>query len=469
MFLSWKPGEGSSLNQRPMAFDPATAKTAGPQACTNCRARKGRKCNYESANSKFKNGRRRSKEDGVGNSANTGDGGNGQKPVSDQDGENNVSESSAAAAGTAGTTMTPNTASRASSKSKPARKSSTNTERKEADTNSSTSYMDETREPTPIRNDHEAEVPEVDHLPDNLSLDDSFPDAMGSPMITSHDLDAGSMPLLSQLDSSLFFTDMDPLNVFSSASSSSFVEHTDDSLFSASLGSSADESLRKTLGPGSKPEYDLTMGDLVAGSASGPVSGIMADGSSSLTAGCLAGSGSGSESLALRLLGSGRSSLSCSPDGSTCQCLHSLVILVDELESVVDNGITSLDGALATHKEALSYGVKMTGCAGCTARVENMTILTFMIHKLARICRYIADACAFTAISPRRQSAVMDRGGSRQLIHPHAMSNVGVGVYHVDSSDEYAAIGIAERLQSDTMSRRLAACEEATTGILREL
>jgi len=40
MFSSWKIGADGEPLQRPQVFDPVTAKTKGPQACTHCRARK---------------------------------------------------------------------------------------------------------------------------------------------------------------------------------------------------------------------------------------------------------------------------------------------------------------------------------------------------------------------------------------------------------------------------------------------
>jgi hypothetical protein len=40
MFSSWKIGADGEALQRPQIFDPVTAKTKGPQACTHCRARK---------------------------------------------------------------------------------------------------------------------------------------------------------------------------------------------------------------------------------------------------------------------------------------------------------------------------------------------------------------------------------------------------------------------------------------------
>ncbi|KAI0533244.1 hypothetical protein GGR58DRAFT_506571 [Xylaria digitata] len=194
-------------------------------------------------------------------------------------------------------------------------------------------------------------------------------------------------------------------------------------------------------------------------------------------------------------------------DSNTCQCLHRVVILVDEIESIVDrNGLESLDGALAAHKEALGCGFKMLDCLTCTSRVENMIILTLMVDKLVRMCGYISEACctglrvggsecktgsgkaleATPLLSLQNHTSTNDHGlDYRELSQP---ANSTTRVYSIDSPNEYLFMvagilrfqlqelfnltrqlrEVSVPLASDTMSRRLAACNEAVKEMLRK-
>jgi hypothetical protein len=51
--------------------------------------------------------------------------------------------------------------------------------------------------------------------------------------------------------------------------------------------------------------------------------------------------------------------------------------------------LDSLDSALASNKEAVQYGESMLACLLCSARRENMTILTFLTDRLVVLCERI--------------------------------------------------------------------------------
>lgn len=194
-------------------------------------------------------------------------------------------------------------------------------------------------------------------------------------------------------------------------------------------------------------------------------------------------------------------------DSSPCQCLHRLVILVDEIESIVDrNGIKSLDGALAAHKEALGCGAQMLDCLACTSRVENMIILTLMVDKLVSMCSHVAKVCCMglqahggessTGSDNTPETTPLLSLQSHTNTDRHRLSyqeldrgpTTTTRVYSIDSSDEYLFIvagilrfqlqqlyNLARKLQevsapfaSDTMSRRLGKCNEAVQDMLRK-
>lgn len=189
-------------------------------------------------------------------------------------------------------------------------------------------------------------------------------------------------------------------------------------------------------------------------------------------------------------------------DSSPCQCLRRLVILVDEIESIGDrNGLESLDGALASHKEALGCGAKMLSCLDCTGRIENMIILTLMVYKLVRMCSNFAEVCfaGHRCESSTGTHKIFEKPPLLSLqCHPNTRrqepaqpelnrsANTISRMYSIDSSDEYLFImagilrfqllqlsnltgqlrRVSAPLASDTISRRLAACNEAVEDML---
>ncbi|KAI3337516.1 hypothetical protein HD806DRAFT_42704 [Xylariaceae sp. AK1471] len=80
--------------------------------------------------------------------------------------------------------------------------------------------------------------------------------------------------------------------------------------------------------------------------------------------------------------------------GGLCGCLTQVVHLVEEIDALVErDGLKSLDGALAAHKEALGCGAKMLRCRVCAGRLENMIMLALMVDKLVRMCKDVSEAC----------------------------------------------------------------------------
>ncbi|KAI0532404.1 hypothetical protein GGR58DRAFT_180921 [Xylaria digitata] len=65
-----------------------------------------------------------------------------------------------------------------------------------------------------------------------------------------------------------------------------------------------------------------------------------------------------------------------------CSCLQHVAFLVHELETARTE---SLDGQLASHKEAVDYGQAMLQCGACLRRPENLMFLTFLTDRLLQL------------------------------------------------------------------------------------
>ncbi|OTA58825.1 hypothetical protein K449DRAFT_114342 [Hypoxylon sp. EC38] len=164
-----------------------------------------------------------------------------------------------------------------------------------------------------------------------------------------------------------------------------------------------------------------------------------------------------------------------------CECLHHVVILIDELELLGEpsNAHLPIDGILVAHRKALRQAEDMLTCASCAARVENMTILTFLVSRLTDLC-----CRAMSALSPRCTT----EGSPRVVDHPRASDAPAtvVGAYKLESETEYVAVvrvllrlgldrllglvsalqGVGRRLGSETMGRRLGVCRRAIGSLL---
>ena len=117
-----------------------------------------------------------------------------------------------------------------------------------------------------------------------------------------------------------------------------------------------------------------------------------------------------------------------------CQCLQTVVFLIDELESVQDIAAAQLDAGLASHREALRCGEAMMLCGHCTSRPENMTILTFLTDRLAGLCERIVGGYFELLRGPSTAAATPN---SRRLNPAAGSSGVFFGDYEVDSASEW--------------------------------
>jgi hypothetical protein len=120
-----------------------------------------------------------------------------------------------------------------------------------------------------------------------------------------------------------------------------------------------------------------------------------------------------------------------------CQCLQTVVFLIDELESVQDIAAAQLDAGLASHREALRYGEAMMLCGHCTSRPENMTILTFLTDRLAGLCERIVGGYFELLQGSSTAAATSTPNSSRRLNPAVGSSGVFFGDYEVDSASEW--------------------------------
>ncbi|KAF1829169.1 hypothetical protein BDW02DRAFT_179261 [Decorospora gaudefroyi] len=67
---------------------------------------------------------------------------------------------------------------------------------------------------------------------------------------------------------------------------------------------------------------------------------------------------------------------------ASCSCLQHVVFLVHELETAK---MGSVDGQMASHKEAVDYGRAMLVCELCSRRPENLMMLTFLSERLLQL------------------------------------------------------------------------------------
>lgn len=75
----------------------------------------------------------------------------------------------------------------------------------------------------------------------------------------------------------------------------------------------------------------------------------------------------------------------------TCSCLQHVVFIVHELETAK---MDSMDGQMASHKEALDYGQAMVMCERCSRRPENLMMLTFLSERLLHLSEAVIGRLA---------------------------------------------------------------------------
>ncbi|KAI1091692.1 hypothetical protein F5B19DRAFT_251517 [Rostrohypoxylon terebratum] len=156
---------------------------------------------------------------------------------------------------------------------------------------------------------------------------------------------------------------------------------------------------------------------------------------------------------------------------SGCQCLHGVVVLMDEVELLGEPSRDNLpvDGILAAHRKGMRQAESMLACVSCASRVDHMMLLTFLVSKLADLC-----CRAASTVSPCRASSPT----ASQASVSEALAT-SVGTYQIEEEAEYFAIVRAllhlgldrllvlvsalqeagEELGSDTMGRRLGVCK----------
>lgn len=78
---------------------------------------------------------------------------------------------------------------------------------------------------------------------------------------------------------------------------------------------------------------------------------------------------------------------------SSCQCLHSMLRLLDEIEAkTMAINPTTVDAILAYHRHALGRGNEVLSCRACCGRSEYMTLLAIISDKLATVSEKIVAA-----------------------------------------------------------------------------
>ncbi|KAI4861120.1 hypothetical protein F4820DRAFT_80153 [Hypoxylon rubiginosum] len=203
---------------------------------------------------------------------------------------------------------------------------------------------------------------------------------------------------------------------------------------------------------------------------------------------------------------------------TNCQCLHRVVILLDELELLGEPAATTtndarpplipVDGILVAHRKALRQAEDMLACVSCVARVENMVILTFLVSRLTELCCRAMSALSSSSRSrstagtppppslPTTTAEHSHAGASASASQEQVLATtaaaasivVVIGAYRPESESELIAVarvllrlgldrllglvstlqGVGRRLGSETMARRLGACRRAIGGQLEE-
>ncbi|KAI0467420.1 hypothetical protein F4859DRAFT_243124 [Xylaria cf. heliscus] len=495
MFLSWKPsseGGWETLTKLPVGFDPVTAKKTGLQACSNCRARKvkciwvvggcerckssGRECIYETTTaSGTKGSRRKSKGASTGTSRDTGPA---ITALEDQAADATASPPAPGEARwaqkpsrPAGTVARGTSAATSAGASLPSHTSHDTT----MSESSSTPISQEATVTGESSRTHSLAGPEMDvdlMMPfmgslggaDRVLLSSSATNSPGS-ILENHFADMGKRAVgvtPTHLD---ILAGVDPWETFDPWEANAWVP---------------------------TPLHMSAVTVPTASSSTGP----------------LTKPGGGGRAAKVPLHNDSDEDDEDDDDddeAAPCWCLRRLVVLVDEIESIVDgHGLMSLDGAMAAHKEALGRGAAMLQCTACTGRVENMMILALLVDKLVRVCRRVGEACATGLTSGESSKGTSSSSSSNSSDYrlilrsrsggvpdtpvPPGRHGADGRVYSVDAPDEYLFVvagllrfqllqlfDLTQQLRlvaacaaSGPMSRRLSVCSKALRDMLRE-
>lgn len=170
-----------------------------------------------------------------------------------------------------------------------------------------------------------------------------------------------------------------------------------------------------------------------------------------------------------------------------CICLRRVILIMDEVEEILGATVASTDTSasaykfdviLATHREALRHSNTTLDCNDCARSIETMTILTFLVEKLARICHRMAAELGEknpTDGGNIQVSGSLDIGCSTQPC--------GFGSYEVESWEEFRMVvskllelqlcglrtlvkqlgGTSQWIDSGTMARRLTVTDQVVS------
>ncbi|KXX79228.1 hypothetical protein MMYC01_205619 [Madurella mycetomatis] len=176
-----------------------------------------------------------------------------------------------------------------------------------------------------------------------------------------------------------------------------------------------------------------------------------------------------------------------------CDCLHRVVFLLDELESIRDMEPAQLEAGLTSHRRALGYGEAMMACGHCTSRPENMTILTFLADRLIGLWEHISnnylELLPGGIPPPAAAGPVGMMDAANRWLNPAAGTNdVLFGDYGDSASEWKSSVGnlialqlqalsllmgrvreVASVIQCDTPSRKAAGAQKRVAVLLDRL
>ncbi|PYI36060.1 hypothetical protein BP00DRAFT_387228 [Aspergillus indologenus CBS 114.80] len=130
---------------------------------------------------------------------------------------------------------------------------------------------------------------------------------------------------------------------------------------------------------------------------------------------------------------SGNNSNFPAEEQTTCSCLNSAVLLLDELQAAhCDNGSPGeqgLDSILSIYQEVLILGMGMVHCDICRGKSENMMVLAMVLERLAILCGGVIDAF----IAQGKANVDVNKNQPERLI---------LGEYQVEGGDYEVMMGM---------------------------
>ncbi|RAH51304.1 uncharacterized protein BO95DRAFT_320778, partial [Aspergillus brunneoviolaceus CBS 621.78] len=134
---------------------------------------------------------------------------------------------------------------------------------------------------------------------------------------------------------------------------------------------------------------------------------------------------------------------------SSCSCVNSAVLLLDELQAPHRNGggsgEQSLECILSIYQEVLTLSKRMINCDTCRRKSENMMVLTMVLERLAILCREVIDAF------------IVQRGASVNVnANVNQPQRLILGEYQIEGGDYEVMMGML-------VTRRLSELEDLLT------